>query len=149
MSGATATPITPDEAQKMAQDMTGTVEDVINSFSDKIPEEEECTSEEAQKAKGILNGFMDYVKSEGFKEDVNQKAKEFKVPPKQIAKNFFTKALGIIGDVLGIGISTIGNVATTVIDIVSAVLKGGVNLIMKVANGLARMVTLNQTAVTA
>ena len=95
----------------------------------------------------FLKQFTDYIKGDTFKRDINDTAKKYGVPPKKLAQNFFEKALGTIGDILGIAINTVGNAGHTLIDILATVAHGAVNLIVNVANALARMITLNKTCV--
>ena len=131
-----------DDLRQTVQDTAQAVQDALNSFSDEVP-----TDDEATKAKGFLKQFTDYIKGDTFKRDINDTAKKYGVPPKKLAQNFFEKALGTIGDVLGIAINTVGNAGHTLIDILATVAHGAVNLIVNVANALARMVTLNKTCV--
>lgn len=131
-----------EDLRKTMQDTAQAVEEALNGFSDEVP-----TDDEATKAKGFLKQFTDYIKGDTFKCDINDTAKKYGVPPKKLAQNFFEKALGTIGDVLGIAINTIGNAGHTLIDILATVAHGAVNLIVNVANALARMVTLNKTCV--
>ena len=93
-----------DDLRQTVQDTAQAVQDALNSFSDEVP-----TNDEATKAKGFLKNFTDYIKGDTFKRDINNTAKKYNVPPKKLAQNFFEKALGTVGDVLGIAISTVGN----------------------------------------
>lgn len=117
-------------------------QDIFNKFSEEIPNE----SGEAKKAKGWFRSFMRYVSSPQFENDVNAKAQKYHVPPKQVAKNFFLKVLGILGDVLGIVINTVGNVADIFINVLSTIAHGVVDVVVKAGNALARVVSFNQTA---
>lgn len=132
------------------QDLRQTMEDAakaVQSIMDEFPDEEEVNEEEAKKAKGFLNSFMDYVKGNHFKQDVMETSRKYKIPPKKVARGFFSSCLGTVGDILGIAISTVGNVADTLISILAAVAHGAVGMIVKVANGLASIVTMNKTCV--
>ena len=131
-----------EDLRKTMQDTAQAVEEALNDFSDEVPTDDETT-----KAKGFLKQFTDYIKGDTFKRDINDTAKKYGVPPKKLAQNFFEKALGTVGDVLGIAISTVGNAAHTLVDILSTVAHGAVGLIVNVANALARIVTLNKTCV--
>ena len=131
-----------EDLRKTMQDTAQAVEEALNDFSDEVPTDDETT-----KAKGFLKQFTDYIKGDTFKRDINDTAKKYGVPPKKLAQNFFEKALGTIGDVLGIAINTVGNAGHTLIDILATVAHGAVNLIVNVANALARIVTLNKTCV--
>lgn len=131
------------DLQKTLQETAKAVEESLNGFSNETPVDES----EAEKAKGFLNQFTSYIKGESFKKDINDTAKKYGVPPKKLAQNFFEKALGTVGDVLGIAINTVGNAGHMLVDILSTIAHGAVNLIVNVANALARMVTLNNTCV--
>lgn len=105
--------------------------------------------EEVAKAKGMLNNLMDWLNDttsdHGFKAKCEEQSKKTGIPAKSIAKNFLDKMLGTIGDILGIAIGTVRNAFGTVVDILSAVLKGAVGLICNVANSVARLITFNKT----
>ena len=131
-----------DDLRQTVQDTAQAVQDALDGFSDEIP-----TEEETEEAKGFLKKFTEYIKGDTFKRDINNTAKKYGVPPKKLAQNFFEKALGTVGDILGIAINTVGNAGHTLIDILATVAHGAVNLIVNVANALARMVTLNKTCV--
>ena len=137
------TNINPEEdLRKTMQDTAQAVKETLNSFSDKVPTDNETT-----KAKGFLNQFMNYINSDIFKRNINDTAKKYNIPPKKLAQNFFERALGTISDVLGIAIGTVGNAGHTLVDILSSIAHGAVNLIVNVANALANMVTLNKTCI--
>ena len=131
-----------EDLRKTMQDTAQAVEEALNDFSDEVPTDDETT-----KAKGFLKQFTDYIKGDTFKRDINNTAKKYNVPPKKLAQNFFEKALGTVGDVLGIAIGTVGNAAHTLVDILSTIVHGAVGLIVNVANALSRIVTLNKTCV--
>lgn len=129
-------------------DIAKNMQETINNFSDQVPVDDEESSKEpknSKEAEKFLSGLNDFIGSDNFKNKVNLMSQKYKIPPKQIAKNFLTKSLGIIGDILGISISTVGNVVHTFVSLISTILHSGVDLICKVANALARVFTLNQT----
>lgn len=136
-----ATPPPVDPVQ-IIDNAIGAVSDVINSFSDKVPNEEQKQKEEA---KSGIDSFMDFIKSDKFSKDINNTAKKFNIPPKKLAENFFEKALGTIGDILGIAISTVGNASHALIKLLSVVLNSSVDILVKVSNALVSIVTLNKT----
>lgn len=136
-----AQPTLEQTIQQTAQIMS----DVMNGFSDEIPQQE--GTEEQKQAQGFLKGFMSYVSSDKFKSDINEKAKKYKIPPKKLAQNFFEKALGVVGDILGIAISTVGNAGHTLITLLASIVHGAINVVVDVASGLARMLTLNKTCI--
>lgn len=135
--------------EETAKKTAKTVKEVFDSFSDEVPEipeeESQPTEEEVKKAKGFLNSFSEFIQSNRFRDEVNKAAREYQVPPKRVAENFFEKALGTIGDILGIGINVAGNAAHTLITLLSTLCHGAVNIIVKVANGIASMITMNKT----
>ena len=95
----------------------------------------------------LINDFFFFIKSDVFKTDVNETAKEYNVSPKKLAENFFEKALGTIGDVLGIAVDTTENIAHSLVSILSVVMNSAITVITKVANALVRIVTLNKTCI--
>ena len=129
--------------QKALQGTAQAMQETLEGFSDEVPTD----SEEVKKAKGFLNQFTEYIKGESFKKDINETAKKYNIPPKKLAENFFSKALGTVGDVLGIAIGTVGNAGHMLVDILSTIAHGAVNLIVNVANALARVFTLNKTCI--
>lgn len=129
--------------QKALQGTAQAMQKTLEGFSDEVPTD----SEEVKKAKGFLNQFTEYIKGESFKKDINETAKKYNIPPKKLAENFFSKALGTVGDVLGIAIGTVGNAGHMLVDILSTIAHGAVNLIVNVANALARVFTLNKTCI--
>ena len=144
-----ATPVNAQTVTNTCIDMQQTVEETmnsinesLNSFSNEIPQDAEVS-----KAKNFLNNFSNYIKGDSFKNEINETAKKYGIPPKKLAKNFFEKVLGTIGDVLGIAISAVDNAAHMVVNILSTVVHGAVNIIVGVANALASIVTLNKTCI--
>jgi len=135
-----------EELRRMFGDAAEAVNDTMDSFSDEIPEEP-VTEEEVKSAKSYLKQFMDYIKSAGFKKDINNAAYQYQVPPKKVAQNFFEGILGTIGDILGVAISTAGNAAHTLIDVLATVAHGAVNILVHVAQGIASFFTLNKTKI--
>lgn len=129
--------------QQALQGTAQAMQETLNGFSEEVPSD----NEEVKKAKGFLNQFTEYIKGESFKRDINDTAKKYNIPPKKLAENFFGKALGTIGDVLGIAIGTVGNAGHMLVDLLSTIAHGAVNLIVNVANALARVFTLNRTCI--
>lgn len=143
------TPVNPcPECDNLQQTLNNTVEtmnETLNSFSNKAPQE----TEKEKKAKSFLSDFQNYIKSSQFKSDVNEASKKYNVPPKKLAQNFFEKALGTVGDILGVAISTICNAGHMIVNIAGTVCHGIINLIQNIVSGLASIVTFNKTCVTA
>ena len=136
--------------ENMAEDISN----VLNGFNDFVDDNNETSSSNSEfmaneqattKAKRTILDFMSFLKSNKFKDEVNAMAKEYKVPPKRLATNFITKVLATVGDILGIAVSTVGNVAHNLIDLLSSILHGGVNIVIKVANAIISVGTLNRT----
>lgn len=125
--------------QQSMQETAQVMQDALNSFETETKEEKE--------AKGFLHTVKDYIKSDAFKSDVAEVSKKYNVPPKKVAQNFFEKALGTVGDILGIGISVVCNAGRMIINLASTVCHGIINLIQSIANGLASIVTFNKTCV--
>ena len=117
-----------------------TIDDIINQFDENIGD-----TEDVKEAKSTFKSFLNYIAGSAFKEDVEETAEKYKVPPKQLAKNFITKALGILGDVLGIAVSTVGNVLHTILGVIYTIAKGTVDVLVKAGNAVARFVSFNQT----
>ena len=136
--GSTTAPL-----QECVQSTVQVMNDTLNSFSDTTTAEVIKES----KAKRYLNDFKSYIQSASFKEDVDEVAKKYGVPPKKVAQNFFEKALGTVGDILGIAISVVCNTGHIIVNIASTVCHSIVNLIKSIANGIASIVTLNRTCV--
>lgn len=107
---------------------------------------EPCEEMSQEEAMGFLNNLTNFFKSGQFARSCNSASKKTGIPPKEIAKGFISKLLGTIGDILGIGVNVIRSTATSIVDILTAIIKGAVNTVCNVANGLARIVTLNKTA---
>lgn len=140
---ATVIPACNPSGSNEEQETIQAIKQAIDGFSDEVPVQE--NEEKVQESKNFLNWFRNYIGSQNFKDSVNNASIKYNVPPKAVAKNFFENILGTIGDVLGVAIGTVRNVGHTIVDIITAVLHGGVNLICNIANALASIVTLNKT----
>jgi hypothetical protein len=122
-------------------DFTAQFSQMFNAFADAIPQ----GTHEQKSAKGFFKKFSDYVGSQKFADDVNEKAEKYKVPPKQIAKNFFLKVLGIIGDILGNVVNTACSIIDIAVTLLATLLHGAVSVIGKAGNCLVSVITMNQT----
>lgn len=98
------------------------------------------------KASKFLTGFLDKLASQEFEQECEEVGKELNLPKQVVAKNFIMRCLGVVGDCLGIAIETSRGFVHGLIRIISWVLTQSVNVICNVAHGLARFITLNQTA---
>jgi len=123
-------------------DFVGQFSKLFGAFANEIPN----GSHEQKSAKNFFKNFANYVGSDTFKDDLTEKSEKYKVPKKQLAKNFFLKILGIIGDILGIVVNTVCGVLDLAVVLLNTLLHGAVGLIHKVASGIVGVVTLNQTA---
>lgn len=123
--------------QQTMQETAQVMSEVMNGFE----------SAKEKKAMGFLDEFKQYVKGNSFKSDVEEVAKKYNLPPKKVAQNFFEKAMGTVGDILGVAISVVCNAGRMVINIASTVCHGIINLIQNIANGIASIVTFNKTCV--
>lgn len=138
------TPINPCQTETVQQTMDSTMEAInqaMNDFSDEVINE----SPNEKKAKGFLNSLKSYVKTQAFKDKVNETSQKTGIPPKKVAQNFFERALGTVGDILGIAISVVCNAGRMVIQIAGTICNGIINLIQSIANGIASIITLNKT----
>lgn len=135
------TPV-PINATSVQEDLSNTVQEA-NQVLNSIPNDT-CTQKEKE-AKDYLGNLRQYIKSDLFKSDVEEVSKKTGVPPKKVAQNFFEKALGTVGDILGIAISVVCNTGRMVVNIASTVAHSIVNLIQNILNGVASIVTLNKT----
>ncbi len=142
---ATVHPINNGQSENLQQVLHSTAQAfsaVMGGLSDEVPGQE---SVKEQEAKGFLNKLKGYMQSSAFEKDINETAQKYGVPPKKLAQNFFTKALGTVGDILGIAINVVCNAGKMIINLASTVAHGIVELIRSIANGLASIVTFNQT----
>lgn len=133
-------PVADPGLQQTMQDTAQAMDEALKGLSGSQNEKE-------VKAVSFLNKLQDYIKGDTFKSDVEETAKKYGMPPKQVAQNFFAKALGTVGDILGVAISAVCNAGHMVINIASTIAHGIVNLIHSIASGLASIVTLNKTCV--
>lgn len=126
-----------------AEQMGCDINNVINSFPNEVPPTPQ--TEKEKKARKTIKDFMDYIKSDKFKSDVHDTAQKYRLPEREVASTFIGKVLGTIGDLCGIVVNTVRGTAHTVVDLLSAILNGAVDVICNVANSLVRLVTLNRT----
>lgn len=149
---ATAYYVNPeDEARNVKRDPEPNVEaDNFAEFDDfDCNEFEEFTDEDQEdfvnKAKNAFKKFWDYVGSEDFKEDLNEKSKKLHVPPKRLAKNFFEKALSILGDVVGTAFAIGANILDTLVTVMERIARGAVEIFARAGEALSRFISLNHT----
>lgn len=99
--------------------------------------------DEAQ-AKQFLQGMTDFIRSGSMEEKAKEISKRTKLPSKEISKKFLLRVLGIIGSTAEIAVNTAGDLISTVINLIGKILLEGVDLIIRLAQRLVRVVTLNQ-----
>ena len=138
---------------KVIEEVEDAMNDVLDDFDDfedeaeEEVEEEEIPEEKIVEATNYLNKFKEFIKSKSFKEQINETAKEYGVPPKKLAQNFFEKALGTVGDILGVAISVVCNAGRTIVRIAGSIANTVINLIESLFTGAVRVITLNKTCV--
>lgn len=135
-------PIHSPNLEQVLHSTAQAFDNAMKNFSDEVPGQE---TQKEKKAMGFLNGLKDYMQSAGFQKDIKDTAKKYGVPEKQLAQNFFTKALGTVGDILGIAISAVCNAGHMIINLGGTILHGIIDLIRGLANAFASIVTFNQT----
>ena len=144
--------IKPKSLEETLNETADTMGTILDVLEDEILEEEvEVEAEDTplnpkeKEAMSFLEQFQAYIKSDKFKNDVKETSRQYGVPPKKLAQGFFEKALGTVGDILGVAISVICNAGHMVIQIVSTIAHAVVDLIRSIFNGIASIVTLNKT----
>ena len=144
-------PLGPVEGyeQRTAQsDVAQSTADAIKKSLSMFDEEQNVPNQEdIENAHKNFEKFNHYIQSDLFKADCIQFSKILKIPPKQVANNFFEQCLGTVGDVASIAVNTTGNVAHSLIDILAMVAHGAISVFCNVANALISMVTLNKTCI--
>ena len=137
-------------ANVVEQVMEQVIEETEQSFEDLSQEMAQVipavTPQEGEKASSFLKGFLDKLASEEFERECEEVGKDLNLPKQVVAKNFLMRCLGVVGDCLGIVIETGRGFVHGLINIIAWVLTQGINIICNVAHGLARFITLNQTA---
>lgn len=128
--------------QQAVEDTAQAMNDTMASFDEPVADNKE------QKTKGFLDDFKNFIGSKLFKDKVEKASNETGIPKKVIAQNFFERALGTVGDMLGVAISTVCNAGRLVISIAGTVANGIVNIIETIAKGIASFITGNKTCVT-
>ena len=114
------------------------------SAKEKVTEEER--GEEVLKAKKTLLDFMNYIKSSSFIKKCNSLSRKTGIPPKKIAKGFFSNILGTIADILNIAIDTIQIGLAAIVEFLSWSIVTGGSIVCELAKGLVRVCTLNNTS---
>lgn len=150
------TPKSPEMEEQINEicGLTEVVEEIIEETQQCFTElaQEVATGVPAQepapevKASKFLSGFLEKIASQEFEQECEEVGKQLNLPKQVVAKNFLMRCLGVIGDCLGIAIETTRGFVHGLIRIISWVLTQSVNVICNVAHGLARFITLNQTA---
>lgn len=107
--------------------------------------QQDTQQQREQRATGFLHNLRQYIGSQQFQNDVNETAQKYNMPAKAVASNFFEKALGTVGDILGVAITVVRNGAHSVVNIAAGIAHGIIDLICNIAAGLGRMITFNKT----
>ena len=95
-------------------------------------------------AKKFFEGFRNFLKSGSMEKKAEEISRKTGLPPKEVSKRFFLRVLGILGTGLEIVVNTAGDIVSSIINLIGRLLLGGVDLIMRTAKRLVRVVTLNQ-----
>lgn len=136
---------------KVIEEVEDAMNDVLDEFEDETEEEEveeeEIPEEKVVEATDYLNKFKEFIKSKSFKQQIDETAKEYGIPPKKLAQNFFEKALGTVGDILGVAISVVCNAGRTIVRVAGSIANTVINLIESLFTGAVRVITLNKTCV--
>lgn len=136
---------------KVIEEVEDAMNDVLDEFEDETEEEEveeeEIPEEKVVEATDYLNKFKEFIKSKSFKQQIDETAKEYGIPPKKLAQNFFEKALGTVGDILGVAISVVCNAGRTIVRVAGSIANTIINLIESLFTGAVRVITLNKTCV--
>ena len=97
-----------------------------------------------EEAKGFIEGFKEFISSGSMDAKATEISKKTGLPAREVSKNFLMKTLGIIGVTVDTGINMAGDLASTLINALGYLLLQGVDLIIRMAKRLVRIVTLNQ-----
>lgn len=103
------------------------------------------TKKEEKEARSFLKNIQNYLQSEKFINDCNERAKQTGESPKKVAKTYIGKVAGIIGDGLGMVVDTINIGAVGLIELIGSLLTKAINLICSIVRGIVRAVTFNRT----
>lgn len=145
-------PLEPEEIEKIK-------ENIVNNKSSKniefkFEEDKEAaakkeTIEEVftneHEAKNFIKQAMTYVKSESFSNKCDELAEKHNVSKKKIAKTFFQKVLGQIGDKSTLAFDTFETGVMIFINIVGFIIKKGIDIICTLARILFKALTFNYT----
>lgn len=137
--------VKPQKVEETLEETIETIEEVLDGFEEF--EEEEVVEEKEEEAVSFLQQFQQYIKSDKFKSEVLKTSKEYGIPPKKLAQGFFEKALGTVGDILGVGISVVCNAGRMVVNIAGTIANSIIDLICMIANGIVSVVTMNKTCI--
>ena len=132
------------KVEETLEETIETIEEVLDGFEEF---EEEAVEEKEEEAVSFLQQFQQYIKSDKFKSEVLKTSREYGIPPKKLAQGFFEKALGTVGDILGVGISVVCNAGHIIVSIAGTIANSIIDLICMIANGIASVVTLNKTCI--
>ena len=97
-----------------------------------------------KQARKFFEGMADFIKNGSMEQKAKDISKRTGLPSKEVSKKFFLRILGIIGSTAEIAVNTVGDLASAVINLIGRILLEGVDLIIRLAQRLVRVVTLNQ-----
>ena len=103
------------------------------------------TKQEEKEARKFLKDVQNYIKSDKFINDCNERAKCTGESPKKVAKTYIGKVAGVIGDGLGIAVDTVNIGAVGLIDLIGTLLTRAIDLICNIVRGIVRTLTFNRT----
>ena len=103
------------------------------------------TKAEEKEARKFLKDVQNYLKSDRFVEDCEERASKTGESPRKVAKTYIGKVAGIIGDGLGMAVDTVNIGAVGLIDLISTLLTKAVNIICNIVRGIVRTITFNRT----
>lgn len=96
-------------------------------------------------AKNFIKQAMTYVKSESFSNKCDELAEKYKISKKKVAKTFFQKVLGQIGDKSKLAFDTFETGVMMFVNIISFILKKAIDIVFTLARLLFKAFTFNYT----
>ena len=117
----------------------------VSSFREEWNSKITHTKQEEKEARKFLKDVQNYIKSDKFINDCNERAKCTGESPKKVAKTYIGKVAGVIGDGLGIAVDTVNIGAVGLIDLIGTLLTRAIDLICNIVRGIVRTLTFNRT----
>jgi hypothetical protein len=139
--------ITEEEAVKFKEEIKAKEEaSAKENLLPKKPLGEPLNEEDAR---GVIKRWADYVKNGEFTKKIMEISSDTKVPEKKLATNFIQRVLGTIGDKTEVVGNTLEDLAKSFLNILHFILKKTVEIIIKAAKFLIRLLTFNYTCIEA